>query len=392
MMQAQPVLDLIEETAAVLKKAVVYGVGERAEDSLLVQKLQESTYVFSGFKSFHEMKEAAGLLVDENGKRKPFKDYLNDVQKINSTYNKQYLSVEYDFTTASAQMAAKWDELTEDEDRYYLQYRTMGDSKVRKAHAELNGITLPASDPFWNDYYPPNGFGCRCNVTKVRRAKYAASDSAQSVNLGNKATAGKYQEMFRFNPGKRQAAYPAYNSYTIKSCAACSEGEVKLAKALKNELCSACRSIFEIREWKIKANQPVKEADKKVKEWAEQFENGRIFDSNKLHTAKLYISKGVAKRYLGHASSSEAKWILQAMSENPDNFTYKSYQALGAGKDMNNPKDKKNIDLKKKRKVTGYNYYEFEYMGKTWLVDMEVIGYNKHEQPYSVRLQKREDE
>ena len=160
MMQSRPILELIEETAAVLKKAVVYGIGEVAENSLLSQKLQESTYVFSGFKSFHEMKEAAGLLVDENGNRKPFKDYLNDVQKINSTYNKQYLSVEYDFTTASAQMAAKWDELTEDEERYYLQYRTMGDSKVRKAHAELNGITLPASDPFWNNYYPPNGFGC----------------------------------------------------------------------------------------------------------------------------------------------------------------------------------------------------------------------------------------
>lgn len=392
MMQSRPILELIEETAAVLKKAVVYGIGEVAENSLLSQKLQESTYVFSGFKSFHEMKEAAGLLVDENGNRKPFKDYLNDVQKINSTYNKQYLSVEYDFTTASAQMAAKWDELTEDEERYYLQYRTMGDSKVRKAHAELNGITLPASDPFWNNYYPPNGFGCRCTVMKVRRAKYEASDSVQAVDLGNKATAGKYQEMFRFNPGKTQAAYPAYNSYTIKSCTTCSKGEIKLAKALKNELCSACRSIFEVKEWKSKSQQSVKEADKKVREWAAQFEEGRIFDSNKLHTTKLYISRGVAKRYLGHASSAEAKWILKAMSENPDNFTYKSYQALGAGKDMTDPKNLKNIDAKKKRRVTGYNYYEFEHMGKTWLIDMEVIGYNRREQPYSVRLKKRESE
>ena len=54
-------------------------------------------------------------------------------------------------------MAAKWENYAEDGDDYLLQYRTAGDDKVRPEHAELNGVTLPQSDSFWDTYYPPNG-------------------------------------------------------------------------------------------------------------------------------------------------------------------------------------------------------------------------------------------
>lgn len=248
MLKAKPVLNLIEETTAVLSKAVTFGIGDTEVNAEFTKNLTENIYVFSGFKTFHEMKEAANMLVDDKGNRKPFNQYLNDIQTINSTYNKQYLGAEYQFTTSSAQMAAKWGELSEDEERYNLQYRTAGDGKVRKAHAALEGITLPASDPFWNEFYPPNGFGCRCNAVKVRKSKYPQSDSSDSAKKGKEATAGKHAEMFRFNPGKKQAAYPAYNSYTIKSCSTCSDTGFKLAKTPKNELCAACVVIRGLKD------------------------------------------------------------------------------------------------------------------------------------------------
>lgn len=255
MIHEKPIRSLINETAAVLNKAISFGLSDSKPSEKLVNGLRNSTYMFSGFKSFHEMKEAANLLVDENGNKKPFNQYLNDVQKINSTYNKNYLKAEYDFASGSAQMAAKWDELAEDEDRYNLQYRTVGDDKVRKAHRELDGITLPASDPFWSSYYPPNGWKCRCTVAKVRKSKYAQSDSSESISKGNDATTGKHQEMFRFNPGKQQAAYPAYNSYTIGKCNTCSKDGFKLAKVPNNELCAACKVIQEMKGVQEKARR-----------------------------------------------------------------------------------------------------------------------------------------
>ncbi len=41
-------------------------------------------------------------------------------------------------------------------------YSTAGDDRVRPSHAELDGVTLPKDDPFWQRFWPPNGWNCRC--------------------------------------------------------------------------------------------------------------------------------------------------------------------------------------------------------------------------------------
>lgn len=131
------------------------------------ERLTRSDYIFSGIKTFHELNEAFPSLLDENGDRKPFERFLNDVRKIDETYNANYLHAEYNFVQASAEMAAKWEQYSEDGDRYLLQYRTAHDDKVRPEHAALDRITLPMSDPFWESYYPPNGWNCFVAGTPV---------------------------------------------------------------------------------------------------------------------------------------------------------------------------------------------------------------------------------
>lgn len=244
MLREKVIDSLVKETTAFLSKGIQQGLEESTISDTMVDSLRESVGVFSGFKTFHEMKEAASMLLDEAGNIKPFEQYYKDIQTLNDTYNKFYLKAEYDFTVSSSTMAARWEEQQDDGDgRYLLQYRTAGDNKVRKAHRELEGITLPSSDPFWDKYYPPNGWRCRCTVAKVRAAKYPATDSKQAVDAAEKATAGKHAEMFRFNPGKQRAVYPAYNSYTISECNVCPKSDLKQAKKLNNELCAACQII-----------------------------------------------------------------------------------------------------------------------------------------------------
>lgn len=46
----------------------------------------------------------------------------------------------------------------------YWQYRTAGDSRVRPAHAALDGFTARQDDFVWGRIYPPCGFNCRCTV------------------------------------------------------------------------------------------------------------------------------------------------------------------------------------------------------------------------------------
>ena len=134
------------------------------------KRLTRSNYIFSGMKTFHELNEAFPSMIDKNGNKKPFEQFLNEVQNINQTYNVNYLHAEYNFVQASATMAAKWEKFEEDGDRYLLQYRTQKDDKVRPEHAALDGVTLPMSDPFWESYYPPNGWNCFYQGTPVLTA------------------------------------------------------------------------------------------------------------------------------------------------------------------------------------------------------------------------------
>lgn len=248
MLKDPEVKQFISKTAAVLNDAVDYGIREVPPADITVESLKESNYVFSGFKVFHELKETFPALIDENGNRKPFEQFLSDVKTIHKTYNSQYLKAEYNFAVQSSLMAAKWEQFQKDGDRYYLQYRTAGDERVRISHKILEDITLPVNSPFWDKYFPPNGWGCRCTVVQVRKSKYPVSDEKESMNAGSSATSGKHQEMFQFNPGKTKAAFPAYNPYTIKKCTTCSKSGFKLAKSPNDELCAVCKVMIEIKQ------------------------------------------------------------------------------------------------------------------------------------------------
>ena len=233
--------DFIETHSSVLN-----GSFRQVEMSEAMRKrLERSNYVFSGLKTFHELNEAFPSLLDENGNRKTFERFLNDVRKIDETYNSNYLRAEFTFVQASAEMAAKWERFMQDGDRYYLQYRTAGDAKVRPTHAEMAGITLPASDPFWEEFYPPNGWGCRCSVVQVRKSKYPATDHEEAMARGESALELDKKGMFRFNAGMEQKTMPDYNPYTIKRCKDCdiAKGKLKLAFVPDNELCAACKLL-----------------------------------------------------------------------------------------------------------------------------------------------------
>lgn len=225
------------------------------------RRLQRSDYVFSGMKAFHELNEAFPSLLDENGDRKTFERFLNDVRSIDATYNRNYLRSEFNFVQASAEMAAKWEQFMQDGDRYYLQYRTAHDDKVRPTHAALHGVTLPIADTFWDEFYPPNGWNCRCTVVQVRKSRYPATPHDEAMALGKEALELDKKGMFRFNPGKQEKTVPDYNPYTISRCKDCdiAKGKLKLAKVFipDNELCQACQLLQKCAADKAKSERTV---------------------------------------------------------------------------------------------------------------------------------------
>ena len=266
-LKTEQVQQFIRTHAAVLDHAVDTAIKETPLDEISVQRLKESNYVFSGIKTFHELKEAFPSLVGADGNIKPFEQFLAEVRRVHKTYNRQYLQAEYHLAQSSASMAARWKKFEKDGDRYLLQYRTIGDKRVRPTHRDLHGITLPINSKFWDEYFPPNNWNCRCSVVQVRRSKYTQSDEAEAMRLGLKATAGKYREMFLFNPGKTMTCFPMYNAYTRKACIDCKKkpGNLELAADIPdNELCRACKIVQEMKE--AEANRKKKNQINKMRD------------------------------------------------------------------------------------------------------------------------------
>lgn len=56
------------------------------------------------------------------------------------------------------------------ERRPYWRYSAVNDSRTRPAHRAVHGKIFPADHPFWDKWFPPNGFRCRCSVNSVSEA------------------------------------------------------------------------------------------------------------------------------------------------------------------------------------------------------------------------------
>jgi len=57
--------------------------------------------------------------------------------------------------------------LEETADRPYWMYSAINDDRTRPAHLALDGKVARYDDPFWDHFYPPNGFMCRCQVISL---------------------------------------------------------------------------------------------------------------------------------------------------------------------------------------------------------------------------------
>lgn len=237
----------IDETCGILTQAVD-SVITRKVPKELTDRLHNDTFLFSGFKTFHEAREISSLLLDtETGSFKSFDKFFDDVRSINAAYNRNYLQAEYNFAVQSTQMAVKWSDFEQDGDRYLLQYRTAGDGLVRPEHQALHNTTLPIGDPFWNEYTPPLGWNCRCTVVQVNRGKYPESDSAAAIRAGEEATAKPKQKIFRFNPGKTGKVFPPKHPYFPKGCGDCRyRAQRRLGYKPNNQMCQACTVLANI--------------------------------------------------------------------------------------------------------------------------------------------------
>lgn len=71
----------------------------------------------------------------------------------------------YHTNMRTSAMAGKYQAMIANaEHRPYWQYSAINDDRTRPTHSALNGKIYRYDDPFWDYFYPPNGWNCRCTV------------------------------------------------------------------------------------------------------------------------------------------------------------------------------------------------------------------------------------
>lgn len=157
-----------------LVKAVEEGIGKkyasiefRDKDFDLMVQLKRNIYVFAAFKNYANINDMVAALED-NGNVVDFRTFKQRASMIAQSYNVDYLQTEYNTAIAQAQQGAKWTDILKAKDSLpLLQYDAVNDDRTRPEHAKLNGVTLPVEHEFWQEFYPPNGFNCRCIVRQL---------------------------------------------------------------------------------------------------------------------------------------------------------------------------------------------------------------------------------
>lgn len=74
----------------------------------------------------------------------------------------------------TAYQAGRYRQMTDPEvlaERPYWQYLAVMDAATRPEHAAMHGKVFPADHPFWDTWYPPNGFNCRCTVETLSESE-----------------------------------------------------------------------------------------------------------------------------------------------------------------------------------------------------------------------------
>lgn len=84
----------------------------------------------------------------------------------------------------TAYAAGQWERIQRNKKLFpYLKYIPSDAGEPREAHKPFYDMVLPVDDPFWQTHFPPNGWGCRCNVRALTRRQAEASGISKSPAL-----------------------------------------------------------------------------------------------------------------------------------------------------------------------------------------------------------------
>lgn len=184
-------------------------------DFKTLEKLTENVFKFSASKNYNTLRDMTNALIGPDGTIRTFDEFRTVVDHMNAKYNHTWLRTEYNQAVASSQNAARWTDYGKHADKNpFLQYQAVMDANTRAEHAALHGVIKRYDDEFWDKYYPPNGWGCRCEVIQLPGKNHKETPAAD-IKYCNVPAA------FKVNVGKTGKIFSEEHPYFMQRCKNC---------------------------------------------------------------------------------------------------------------------------------------------------------------------------
>lgn len=171
-----------------------------SKEAVIMSNFTANVSEFTAAKTFHQVNEMQKR-VFVGGRKVQFEVFKKDAEKIYSLFNKTWQEVERRTALLQSIGARNWVDIDRDKDLFpLLMYQAINDERVRPEHEELDNIVRPVNDRFWDLYYPPNGWNCRCDVIQLSEGEREVTtktkgdweiSSVDKVFRNNAAKSGK---------------------------------------------------------------------------------------------------------------------------------------------------------------------------------------------------------
>ena len=127
------------------------------------KSFEKNIQEFSAAKTQKQLDDYIRLLYDEQGSKVSLTQFKDEAAKVFDIYNSAWLSAEKQATNSQSSSAAQWLDIQANKESLpMLTYQTVADDRVRDDHAILDGASYPVDNEFWDTYFPPLDWGCRC--------------------------------------------------------------------------------------------------------------------------------------------------------------------------------------------------------------------------------------
>ena len=275
---------------------------------------------FSASKDLAMVNELNHILNDSNS----FREFKENAKPILKEFNGNHLKTEYEFARSVAQNASRYyRQMDNIEELPYYVYKTVGDNRVRQAHSSLHNQVFRKDDAIVNAIYPPNGWGCRCELVETsvipKGRKVITGNNAKQIlqtssidNNGLSEWDRMTQGKFNVNRGVLKTVFDQNKMYV--------KGNFEQSFSIEN---NGLKKFEEINKTQFK-NITVKETSKQeaTKWFEDRVGENDLDDANNIRLTDfsnkpLTINK---KNFIKHLKDDRANYVefIDDVINNPD--------------------------------------------------------------------------